>query len=96
MMTSLQSTSRLRTYEEDGPSYAHRRRRHRLAPEAAPGVPTYMALLTLRGAQAVVEQSPSEAQRLFSHFFRTVRDAAERHGCYAVMPIGDRCLYVVG
>ena len=72
------------------------RYRHRRAPVTAPGTPTYMALLTLRGAQAVVEQSPSEAQRLFAHYFITVRAAAARYGCYAVTAVGDRCLYVVG
>ena len=77
-------------------AYLYFRYRHRRAPVAAPGTPTYMALLTLRGAQAVVEQSPAEAQRLFAHYFTTVRAAAARYGCYAVTAVGDRCLYVVG
>ena len=71
------------------------RHRHAPATDSRSTEQVFMAALTLRSAQPLVEGAPLESVRLFNAFFARVHAAAAAHGCYAICEVGDRCVYVV-
>ena len=69
--------------------------RHRHAPKTAGGVPVFFCLVSLRGAQSIVDGSPQEAVRMFTEFGKAVAATAARNSAYCVSEVGDRSLLVV-
>ena len=55
----------------------------------------FAAVVTLRGAQPIIDRSPPDGAQILSDFFDAVEEAAARHTVYVVCPVGDRSVYVV-
>ena len=74
--------------------YANFWRRHRFAPDPKKGT-VFIAALSLRGAQPVMDRDGVEAVRMFGEFADRVRAMCHTFRAYAVCEVGDRCIYVV-